>query len=80
MGDFLAYVIADAAGGQASSDLIWSVTFTDGQTRVGKVEHLGDTAYVMSGNEKFYFASDKVVHAQLHRANGSEMVSPPGPF
>lgn len=69
MGDFLAYVIADAADEQASSDLIWSVTFTDGQTRVGKIENLGDTAYVMSGDEKFYFASDKVVHIHLHKPN-----------
>lgn len=67
MGDFLAYVIADAANGGAGSHLTWSVTFLDGQTRIGRIEHLGDTAYLMDDGDKFYFASDKVVHIHLHK-------------
>lgn len=65
MGDFLAYVIADASEHLDKSQLIWSVTFADGQTRVGKIGHLGETAYFMDDGDKFYFASDKVVHMHL---------------
>lgn len=66
MSDFLAYVIADAAEHRDSAELVWSVTFSDGQRRVGKIHHLGDTAYFIDYGEKFYFSSDKVLHIHLH--------------
>lgn len=60
--DFLQHIINTYPG---NDEPTWRITFSDGEHRRGKLENIGDSAYVLTGRSTYYFSSAQVIRVEL---------------